>query len=173
MRRMLRLGSLESPRSLRSKMKGDRRTKEDGFSLLHLGQSSMSDLKSPREALAIVQQVKQTSREQKPVQLTCAGSEISVVERRKDTILSCSLLCVAQCVQETTQGFSDCIAVSFTSGAWMGECHVFQAKSSREVLLNSFSGCMRSLPLFNLEIQYPTINFIHSLSVVYPGNSAL
>lgn len=134
MRRILRLGSLESPsRSLRSKLKGERWTREEGFPLLHLGHSTMTDLKSQKEALSTVQFVKQTSREQRPVQIRCRGTEVTVTDSREEQLLACSLLSVAQCVQETVHGFSDCIAVAFSSGAWAGQCHVFQAKSPREV----------------------------------------
>ena len=83
--------------------------------------------------MAALQTVKQTSREQQVVQVKCRGTELSVVDAKDEQLLACSLLSVAQCVQETTHGFSDCIAVVFSSGAWAGQCHVFQAKSPREV----------------------------------------
>lgn len=134
MKRILRLGSLESPsRSLRSKLKGEKWTKEEGFPLLYHGYSTMTELRSQPEAMAALKTVKQTSCEQQVVQIKCRGTELSVVDAKDEQLLSCSLLSVAQCVQETTHGFSDCIAVVFSSGAWAGQCHVFQAKSPREV----------------------------------------
>ena len=138
MRRILRLGSMESPsRSLRSKLKGERWMREETYQLLYHGCAVMTDLRSPTEAVQLLQLVKQTSSQQRLVLVSCRGTELSVVDAKdeQDQLLSCSLLSVAQCIQESSHGFNDCIAVSYTSGAWAGQCHVFQAKTPREVCL--------------------------------------
>ena len=135
MKRILRLGSLEHPArsSFRPKLRGDKILRGSGYTLLYLGANPMVELRSPRESLASVHIVKQTSRTQRPVQLLCKGAELRVLSHEEEELLTCALFHLVQCVQHTAQGFSDCLGLVFSSGPWALQCHVFQAKTPREV----------------------------------------
>ena len=135
MKRILRLGSLEQPArsSFRPKLKGDKILRGDGYTLLYLGSNSIVDLRSQRDALASIHIVKQTSHTQRPVPLLCKGVELRVMGQEEEELLTCGLVHMVQCIHHTAQGFSDCLGLVFSSGPWALQCHVFQAKTPREV----------------------------------------
>ncbi len=135
MKSILRFGSKESERrpSLRSKRK--KVLKKDGYTLIHLGHAHLSNPQSLGEILSTVIRVKKNPSSHVPVQLVCRAMELQALD--KDcSILSVPLLDIGQCVQNTSKdGFSDCIAVSITSGQCRHQCHIFQAKDTKEVSL--------------------------------------
>lgn len=135
MKRILRLGNLDQSArsSFRPKLKGDKLLRGDGYTLLYLGSNSIVELRSQRDALASIHIVKQTSHTQRPVQLLCKGVDLRVMGQEDEELLTCSLINLVQCVHHSAQGFSDCVGLVFSSGPWALQCHVFQAKSPREV----------------------------------------
>ena len=142
MKSILRLGSRDSePRSSLRLIKKNKVLKKDGYTLLYLGHTQVHNPKSLEEILSVVIRIKQHPTSQIPVQLTCRGQELQVMEGDR-SVLHSFLLDIGQCVQSTSKdGFSDCLAISVLSGPLALQCHVFQAKSTKEVgiPLNSYS----------------------------------
>ena len=78
--------------------------------------------------------VKQSPSSHIPIQLVCRGTELQAIDKDQNMRLNALLLDIGQCLQNTSKdGFSDCIAVSITSGQYRHQCHIFQAKDTKEV----------------------------------------
>ena len=95
----------------------------------YMGFAQIDDPKNAKEIQGIIKTVKETTMAQKPVKFTYKDGLLSVLEMSSERLLVCQLFHIAQCVH----GFSDCFAVAFSGGHYGKQCHVFQAKSSREV----------------------------------------
>ena len=130
MRRIIRLASKDS--DVRSSFRHKKVFKKDGFTLLYLGHAVLNDSRASEELAVAVMQVKQTSNAQKVVQILCQANQLYVKEGDKE-IISSPFTNISQCVQHTEQGFNDCLGLVFNSGPWFKQCHVFQAKTSKEV----------------------------------------
>ena len=103
--------------------------------LLYLGFASIEEPRSSREIMSIVKNVSETSPTQKSVVLTHHGGCLTVSEggEGRGKLLACPLYFVAQSTHSLTRGSSDCLGVSFSSGPYAKQCHVFRARNSREV----------------------------------------
>lgn len=133
----MRLGNRDSERrsSYRSKKKV---LKKDGYTMVHLGHVQVNSPLSPGEVLATVIAVKKSPSSHIPINLVCKGSSLQVLDKDRQ-VLDVSMSNVGLCVQNTTKdGFSDCIAVSIATGPCSHQCHVFQAKDTKEVSLFCF-----------------------------------
>ena len=134
MKRLMRLGSKDSDTrraSFRSK-KGDKLQKKNGFTLLYLGHAVLTDAKASEEVPVAIRTIKQTSTDPKIVQIINQGLQLYVREKEQE-LLTSPLTNISQCVQHTQEGFSDCFGLVFNSGPWFKQCHIFQAKSNKEV----------------------------------------
>ena len=102
--------------------------------LEYLGYTYIDDPKSVREIQSAIRTVKQTSLTHNHwVSLSLKSGTIKVVETTGETLITSSVTCIAQCVCELNRGFGDCLAITFTAGHNAKQCHVFQAKSTKEV----------------------------------------
>lgn len=134
MKRFMRLASKDTDTrraSFRSK-KGDKLLKKDGFTLLYLGHSVLTDAKASDEVPVAIRTVKQSPTDQKIVQIVSQGIQLYVKEKEQE-LLTSPLTNISQCIQHTEEGFSDCFGLVFNSGPWIKQCHIFQAKSDKEV----------------------------------------
>ena len=102
--------------------------------LEYLGYTYVEDPRSLREIQTAIRTVKQTSLNRNHwVNLTVKSGMFSVYETTGETLIMSSVACIAQCGCELNKGLSDCLAVTFSSGHNAKQCHVFQARSAREV----------------------------------------
>ena len=104
------------------------------LSLEYLGYTYVEDPRSPREIQSAIKTVKQTSVTHNHwVSVALSSVAITITEATGALLITCPLGCVSQCVSELNRGFSDCIAMSFSGGHHSKQCHVFQARTSKEV----------------------------------------
>lgn len=103
--------------------------------LEYLGYTYVKDTRSLKEIQTAIRTVKQTSLNRNLwVNLTIKSGMISVHDTTSgETIVMSSIACIAQCVCELNRAWNDCLAITFNSGHNAKQCHVFQAKSAREV----------------------------------------
>ena len=103
-------------------------------SLEYLGYTYVKDARSLREIQTAISTVKQTSLNRDLwVSFTVKAGMLSVYETTGETLITSSVACIAQCVCELNRSRNDCLAISFSSGHNSKQCHVFQAKSARQV----------------------------------------
>lgn len=103
-------------------------------SVEYLGYTYVKDPRSTREIHTAIRTVKQTSLNRDHwVYVIVNGGMLTVYDALGETLIMSSVACIAQCVCELNRQFSDCLAITFSSGHYAKQCHVFQAKSSREV----------------------------------------
>lgn len=95
----------------------------------YLGFAHVEDPKSLREAQAVIKSVRTSSSTHQQVRLLCQDYSLVVLETDGDQLLVSPLFCV----QEVVRSLGDSVAVTFGSGRYATQCHVFQAHSSREV----------------------------------------
>lgn len=117
--------------SFRTK-KGDKILKREGYTLLYLGYAVLSDARASAEVPVAIMAVKQSPTDQKIVQILTQGEQLYVKEGEQE-LLTSPLTNISQCSQHTEQGFNDCFGLVFNSGPWIKQCHIFQAKNSKEV----------------------------------------
>lgn len=121
--------------SFRAK-KGEKILKKEGFTLLYLGHEMIPDVRAADKVLAAIMAVKQSPTDQSVVQIFCQGTQLYVKEGNKE-ILTSPLTNISQCSHHSEQGFNDCFGLVFSSGPWFKQCHIFQAKSSKEVYIHT------------------------------------
>ena len=143
MKKIIRLASRgESDRSsLKTHKKWEKVLRKEGFTLLYLGHAVLSDARASSEVTLAIMAVKQSPTDQKRVQIYCQGPQLYVKERMgeegEQELLTSPLTNISQCLQHTAQGFNDCFGLVFSSGPWIKQCHIFQAKSNKEVSNNN------------------------------------
>lgn len=89
-----------------------------------------------KDAQAVIKMVRLSAATHKRVKLSyrdLQNHSLSVYDEDGERVLSSAL----RCIQDINRGSSDCFAVTFAAGPLAKQCHVFQAKSNREV-----SGCV-------------------------------
>lgn len=100
----------------------------------YLGYTYVKDPRSAREIHTAIRTVKQTSLNRNHwIYIVINSGMLSVYETNGDSLIMSSVACIAQCVCELHRQLSDCLAITFSSGHNAKQCHVFQAKSTREV----------------------------------------
>ena len=103
----------------------------------YLGFAHVEDPKSMREAQAVIKSVRTSSSAHQQVRLLCQDYSLVVLETDGDQLLVSPLFCV----QEVVRSLGDSVAVTFASGRYATQCHVFQARSSREVSEQAWTRC--------------------------------
>ena len=102
--------------------------------LEYLGYTYVKDPNSIREIHTAIRTVKQTSLSRNHwVNLAVKSGMLTVYETTGETLIMSSVGCIAQCVCELSRALNECVAITFSSGHNSKQCHVFQARSSREV----------------------------------------
>ena len=102
--------------------------------LEYLGYTYVKDARSLREIQTAIRTVKQTSLNRDHwVGLVVKAGMLLVQDTTGEMLIMSSVACIAQCVCELNRALNDCLAVTFSSGHNAKQCHVFQAKSAREV----------------------------------------
>ena len=102
--------------------------------LEYLGYTYVKDARSLREIQTAIRTVKQTSLKKSHwVNFTVKAGMLSVYETTGETLIMSSVACIAQCACELNRALNDCLAVTFSSGHNAKQCHVFHARSAREV----------------------------------------
>ena len=102
--------------------------------LEYLGYTYVKDARSLREIQTAIRTVKQTSLNRDHwVGLVVKAGMLLVQDMTGEMLIMSSVACIAQCVCELNRALNDCLAVTFSSGHNAKQCHVFQAKSAREV----------------------------------------
>lgn len=116
---------VESTESVRSVSHSD---------LEYLGYTYVKDPRSLREIQTAIRTVKQTSLNRNHwVQLVVKSGMLSVHETNGEALIMSSVACIAHCACELNRVLNDCLAITFASGHNAKQCHVFQARSAREV----------------------------------------
>ena len=126
----LRLGSRDSEGRSSFRNKKDKILRKEGYTLLYLGYDMVTG--GLDHINMVVADVKKNPDIQRPMQLICPGMDFRILDEGEE-YLTCPLVQVLSCVQHSSQGFNDCFGVLFGTGSFAQQCHVFQAKSSREV----------------------------------------
>ena len=93
----------------------------------------MDDPKSIRELQAVIKTIRHTAATHKQVKLSyrdLKSHSLSVTDGDGEKLLISAL----HCIQDINRGSGDCVAVTFAAGPLAKQCHVFQARSSREVI---------------------------------------
>ena len=102
--------------------------------LEYLGYTYVKDPHSIREIHTAIRTVRQTSLSRNHwVNLSVKSGMLTVYETTGETLIMSSVACIAQCVCELSRALSECLAITFSAGHNSKQCHVFQARSSREV----------------------------------------
>ena len=104
-------------------------SRESVQTVCYMGFAQIEDPKSVKEIQGVIKTVRETTVAQKPVKFIYKDGLLTVLEMGSERLLVCPLSHIAQCAH----GFSDCFAIAFSGGHYGKQCHVFQAKSSREV----------------------------------------
>ncbi len=99
----------------------------------YLGYSVIEDPKSNKEIQAVVRTVRHTMTAHKAVRLQFEEGMLTIYEYSGEKLLLTPLRSIAHCTNDVTKGSNDCLVVTFRSGRYAKQCHVFQANSSREV----------------------------------------
>ena len=102
----------------------------EAFILRYLGYSCIDDPRSTRDVQESITAVRESNAADKVVQLSFHKDSLVVLEGT-EKLLHSPLHSVYHCAQDTKG--SSCFGVTFGSGHYMKQCHVFQAKSDREV----------------------------------------
>ena len=113
--------------------------------LEYLGYTYVKDARSLREIQTAIRTVKQTSLNRDHWVGCAVKTGMLLVQDMSsgEMLLMSSVACIAQCVCELNRALNDCLAVTFSSGHNAKQCHVFQAKSPREVSYISVApGCV-------------------------------
>ena len=97
----------------------------------YLGYSHIEEPKSGKEIHAIVRTVCDTMTVHKAVRLHLEEGMLTVYEQDGEKLLVSPLRSVAHC--DVSKGSSECFVVTFKSGHYAKQCHVFQAKANKEV----------------------------------------
>ena len=174
MKKIIRLASRgESDRSsLKTHKKWDKVLRKEGFTLLYLGHAVLSDARASSEVTLAIMAVKQSPTDQKRVQIYCQGPQLYVKERMgeegEQELLTSPLTNISQCLQHTAQGFNDCFGLVFSSGPWIKQCHIFQAKSNKEVSDNNNNNNMIIITKnFNEQLLQTQNEIINHHTLVY------
>ena len=110
--------------------------------LEYLGYTYVKDPHSVREINTAIRTVKQTSLSRNHwVNLSVKSGMLTVYETTGETLIMSSVACIAQCVCELSRALNECLAITFSSGHNSKQCHVFQARSSREVSFFNLRHC--------------------------------
>lgn len=97
-------------------------------SLYYMGYVHIDDLRSAREIQSAIRTVRYSTTARKMVKVTQQNGFLSVSDSNGDKLLEPALHCIHDLHQ-----LLDCLAVTFASGSFAKQCHVFQASSNREV----------------------------------------
>ena len=102
--------------------------------LEYLGYTYVKDARSVREIQTAIRTVKQTSLNRDHwVGMAIRAGVLVVQDTTGEMLIMSSVACIAQCVCELNRAINDTLAITFSSGHNSKQCHVFQAKSAREV----------------------------------------
>ena len=102
--------------------------------LEYLGYTYVKDARSVREIQMAIRTVKQTSLNRDHwVGLAVRAGMLVVQDTSGEMLIMSSVACIAQCACELNRVLNDCLAITFGSGHNAKQCHVFQARSPREV----------------------------------------
>lgn len=114
--------------------------------LCYLGFVTVDEPRSTKDISAAVRNVMATALNQKNVTITFDQGVLTVAEESGDQLILCSFQHVAIVTQDSSrnsymENSSCCLVMGFHSGRYAKQCHVFQAKTNREVgglfILNS------------------------------------
>lgn len=104
--------------------------------LLHyLGYAWVDEPRSTKELQSGIRFVHASNLVQKSVSVTYVNGNLNVSEVSGDRVLVSPLHFIAQVLPDDMKG-SSCLAISFMAGPNNNQCHVFQAKTNREVGIN-------------------------------------
>lgn len=101
--------------------------------LCYLGYAWVDEPRSTKELQAGIRFVHASNLVQKSVSVTHFGGNLIVREISGDKLLESPLHFVAQVAPDDIKGSGQCLAISFLSGHNNNQCHVFRAKTNREV----------------------------------------
>ena len=102
----------------------------EAFTLHYLGYSYIDDPRSTKDVHESITAVRESSATEKVVQLSFHKDSLVVLEGAEKLLMS-PFHFIYHCAQDIKG--SSCFGVAFGSGHYMKQCHVFQAKSDREV----------------------------------------
>ena len=101
-----------------------------GYHVVHyMGYAHIEDPKSFREAQAAIKHVLASNPAHRLIKLLHPDGTMVILDSDGERLFFTELVCV----QDVVRGYGDSIAVTFSSGRYAKQCHVFQAHSSREV----------------------------------------
>ena len=101
--------------------------------LCYLGYAWVDEPRSTKELQAGIRFVHASNLVQKSVSVTHYDGNLTVREISGDKLLESPLHFVAQVAPDDIKGSGQCLAISFLSGHNNNQCHVFRAKTNREV----------------------------------------
>lgn len=104
--------------------------------VFYLGFSHIDDPKSSKDIQAVVRTVRHTMTAHKAVSIQFEEGMLTIYEQSGEKLLVTPLRSVAHSAHDILKGSTDCLAVTFRSGRYAKQCHVFQANTSREVSRN-------------------------------------
>jgi hypothetical protein len=136
MKKLMRFASRDSDNSrtsFRSKKSDKTVKKVDGYGVLYLGFATLTDARAVNEVPRAIENVKTSTVDQINAHISFQGNHLNVNDGDHQVILSSPLINISQCVQHSQKGFNDCFGLAFNSGPWIKQCHIFQAKSDKEV----------------------------------------
>ena len=107
--------------------------------VFYMGYAHIDEPKSGKEIQATIRNVRQSMNIHKAVLFQHRNGTLNVSESSGEKLLVFPLHCIAHCTHDMNRGSSDCLAVTFSSGHYAKQCHVFQAMSSREVRLSTYT----------------------------------
>ncbi len=106
----------------------------------YLGYSYIEEPKSSKEIQAVAKTVRHTMTAHKAVRMQFEDGMLTIHEHNGEKFLVSPLRSIAHSTHDIMKGSNDCIAVTFRSGRYAKQCHVFQAHSSREVSYITLGG---------------------------------
>ena len=107
------------------------RNERDGFEKVvhYLGYIYIDDPKSAKEVNGAIKAVRLSTVTPYLVKIAERDGSFSVTNADGEKLLISPM----HCIYDANKGKSECFAVAFISGRYAKQCHVFQARSSREV----------------------------------------
>lgn len=129
-----RSGSVsERTRSISEIVDNSKAPRVHEYLLTYLGYSWVTEPRSTKELHSGIRNVQANRLVQRSVSVTHSNHLLTVREISGDKLLESLLQNVAQVAPDDIKGSGQCLAVSFHSGHYNNQCHVFQAKTNREV----------------------------------------